>query len=87
MNDRFGGAGSTDRRNTGIKSICWRLERQRLARSFVELAGYLVQMCLGVDREVCPLGEVLPQEAIGVLVGTALPGALRIAEVNIDVGR
>jgi hypothetical protein len=54
-------AGSTDRRNTGVKSICWCLERQGLAGPSVELAGHFVQMCLGVDRQVCPLGEVLPQ--------------------------
>ena len=74
-------AGSTGRRNTGVESICRRLERQGLARSFIELAGHPVQVCLGVDRQVRPLGEVLPQQAIGVLVGAALPGALRIAEV------
>src|SRR3984885_1031015 len=79
-------ASSTDRRNTGVKSICRRLERQGLARPPIELAGHLVQMCLGVDRQVCPLGEVLAQQAIGVLVGAALPGALRIAEVHGDVG-
>src|ERR1700733_14983658 len=79
-------AGSTDRRNTGVKSICRGLERQGLARPPIELAGYPVQMCLGVDRQVCPLGEVLPQQAVGVLVGAALPGALRIAKVYGDVG-
>jgi len=31
------------------------------------------------------LGEVLPQQPIDVLIGTALPRALRIAEVDSDV--
>jgi len=44
-------------------------------------------MRLAVRRQVGPFGEVLAEQAIGVLVGTALPRALRIAEVNIDVGR
>lgn len=79
-------AGSTDRRNTGVKSICRGLERQGLAWPFIELASYFVQVCLGEDRQVCPLGEVLPQQSIGVLIGAALPGALRIAEVYGDVG-
>ena len=38
-------------------------------------------------RQVCALGEVLSQQTVGVLVGAALPRALRIAEVHGDVGR
>ena len=78
-------AGSTDRCNTGVKSICWRLEGGGLAGPFVELAGPFVQMRLGVDRQVGPLGEILPQQTIGVLVGTELSGAFRIAEVHGNV--
>ncbi len=33
------------------------------------------------------IGEVLSEQAIGVLIGPTLPRAARIAEVNIDVGR
>ncbi len=44
-------------------------------------------MSLRVHRQVGSLGEVLSEQAIGVLVGTALPRTLRIAEVHIDVGR
>ncbi len=40
-----------------------------------------------MHRQVGPFGEVLPQQAIGVLIGTTLPRASQIAEVNIDVGR
>src|ERR1700736_1128164 len=32
---RFQGAGSTGRRNTGVKSLCWRFKLQGLAWSFV----------------------------------------------------
>jgi predicted phage terminase large subunit-like protein len=32
--------GSTDRRNTGVKSICRRLERQGLARPLIKLTGF-----------------------------------------------
>ena len=32
------------------------------------------------------LGEVLAQQAVGVLVGAALPGALGVAEVDLDTG-
>ena len=43
-------AGSTDRRNTGVKSLCWGLKLQGLTWSFVELTRYLVQMSLRVHR-------------------------------------
>ena len=44
-------------------------------------------MGLRVRRQVGALWKVLSQQAIGVLVRPALPRALRIAEVDIDVGR
>ncbi len=37
-------------------------------------------------REIHSFGEVLPQKTVGVLVRAALPGAFRIAEVDLDVG-
>lgn len=39
-------AGSTDRRNTCVESLCWCLELQGLTGSFVELAGDFIQMSL-----------------------------------------
>src|SRR5882757_8984086 len=80
-------AGSTGRRNTGVKSLCWGFVFQGLPWPFVELSGGLVQLSLRVHRQVGSFREVLPQQTVGVLIGTALPGALRIAEVDIDVGR
>ena len=43
-------------------------------------------MSLRVYGQVGSLGEVLSEQAIGVLIGTTLPRTLRIAEVDIDVG-
>src|SRR5664279_5309835 len=80
-------AGSTDRRNTGVKSLCWGFKLQGLTGPFVELTGHLVKVGLRVRRQVGSLREVLPQQTIGVLVRAALPRTLRIAEVNGDVGR
>ena len=40
-----------------------------------------------MDRQVGALGEVLPQQPVGVLVRAALSWALRVAEVDRDVGR
>ncbi len=44
-------------------------------------------MRLRVYRQVGAFGEVLSEQAIGVLVGAPLPRALWIAEVNVNVGR
>ena len=33
------------------------------------------------------LGEVLPEQSVGVFIRSTLPGTLRIAEVDGDVGR
>src|SRR3974390_1806976 len=80
-------AGSTDRRNTCVKSLCWGFKPQGLTRPLVELACHFVQVSLRVDRQVSSFRKVLSQQTIGVLIGTALPRTLRIAEVNIDIGR
>src|ERR1022692_487256 len=80
-------AASTDRRNTGVKSLCWGFKLQGLAWPFFELTRHFVQMGLRVCRQVGSLRKVLSQQTIGVLVGTALPWALRITEVNVDIGR
>ena len=44
-------------------------------------------MSLRVYRQVGSFGEVLSEQTVGVLVGTALPRTARVAEVNIDVRR
>jgi len=38
-------------------------------------------------RQIHALREVLPKQSIDLLVGTTLPGTLRIAEVDFDVRR
>jgi hypothetical protein len=80
-------AGSTGRRNTGVKSLCRGFKLQGLTWPFVELTRHFVQMGLRVHRQVGAFREVLSEQAVGVLVRPPLPRALRIAEVNIDVGR
>ena len=62
------GPGSTDRRNTGVKSLCWGFKLQGLTWPFVELTRHFVQMGLRVHRQVGALGEVLSQQTIGVLI-------------------
>src|SRR5881628_3289320 len=87
LNVRFTPASSTGRRNTGVKFLCRGFKSQGLAWPLIELAGHFVEMGLRVHRQVGSFRKILSQQAIGVLVGTALPWTLRIAKVNIDVGR
>src|SRR5271170_6721645 len=80
-------AGSTGRRNTGAKSLCRGFKLQGLTWPFVELTSHFVQSGLRVHRQVGALRKVLSQQAVGVLVRSALPRALRIAKINVNVGR
>src|SRR6266404_7244685 len=84
---RFASAGSTGRRNTSVKSLCRGFKLQGLTWPFVELTRHFVQIGLRVHRQVGALWKVLSQQAVGVLVRPALPRALRIAKIYVDVGR
>src|SRR5215831_7930375 len=87
VNVRIEGAGSSGRCNTGTKSFGRGLEAQSLAGPFIELPSHSVELRLLVHCQIRSLGEVLPQQAVGVLIGSTLPRALRITEVDVDFGR
>ncbi len=53
-----------------------------LAWAMVELVGDGVEVGLVEHAEVGALGEVLPKQPVGVLVGAALPRAAWLAEVD-----
>ena len=59
---------------------------QCLSRSLVEFACDGIEVLLTVDREVGAFREVLAQKAVGVFVGAALPRAVGIAEVDVEIG-
>ena len=63
---------------------CWGVVTQTLAGSVVELGGDLLDVSSAVHGEVGPFGEVLPGEAVVVLVRAALPGAAPFGEVDRD---
>src|SRR5258705_13751403 len=56
----FVGAGSTGRRNTGVKSLCWGFKLQGLTWSFIELTSHFVQIGLRVHRQVGETSEEHP---------------------------
>jgi len=62
------------------------VEAVRSPRSVVQAVGDGIEFVLAVDAQVRALGQVLAQKAVGVLAGTALPGAVRIAEVHPHPG-
>lgn len=64
------------------KDLQRRLEPQSFSGPGIKLKGDGVQVVLTEHRQVSPLGHVLSQEAIGVLIDSSLPGAMWIGEVN-----
>src|SRR6516165_12545965 len=84
---RFRGAGSSGRCNTGTKLLGWGLEAQSLAGPLIEPPSHSVELRLRVYRQIRSLGKILPQQTVGVLIGSTLPRTLRIAKVDVDVGR
>src|SRR6476469_6534830 len=56
---------------------------QGLARSGIKRRSHGREGVRAVHTQVSALREVLPQQPIGILVGAALPRAVRIAEVDL----
>ena len=85
-------ADSNGRRNTDsvhlwqplIKRLCGRFPAQRLSRPGVEGGRDRGDLLGAVEAQIGALREVLAQQSVGVLVGAALPWALRISEVDLD---
>src|ERR1019366_8902371 len=63
------------------------LPHERLAWSGVECGCHALEVVPRVAAEVGALGEVLAQQAVGVLVGAALPRTARVAEEDLQAGR
>src|ERR1700722_7298295 len=87
-------ADSTSRPNTALlpqvkvlaEGFGWCLPAGCLAGAGVEGVGDGGQVAGGVAGEVGALGEVLAEQAVGVLVGAALPGWVRVGEVDGQAG-
>jgi hypothetical protein len=68
------------------KDLVWGHEVEDFAWSVVEAFGDDVEFILAVPAEVGSLGQILADEAIGVFVAAALPGAVGIGEVDLNFG-
>jgi len=81
-----GRALSTDRCNSAAEHLGWFHPSQRLSRASVELPGHRGEIGACVGAKVRTSREVLTKQTIGVLAAATLPRAVRVAEVDIDVG-
>lgn len=85
-------ADSTGRRNTfhhilfeqPVECLRRRLPAQRLAWPRIQSMGNGAQFFCAMFVEVRSLGKVLAKQTIRVLVASALPGALWVAEVDVE---
>ena len=68
------------------EQLCGTPEAQRLARPGIQLPGYRIQLFLREATQVAALGQILPQQAVGVLVEASLPRTMRIGEVDRHPG-
>ena len=55
---------------------------QGLSRTAIQLGGDRIELYLRERGEITALGEILPQQPVGVLAAPALPRTVRIAEVH-----
>ena len=62
------------------EQLCRAPEAQRLAWSGVQFPGNRIQFLLRELTQVTPLGQILPQQTVGVLVNSSLPRAVRIGK-------
>src|ERR1700694_4985306 len=77
---------SSGGRDKFVESFRWSIPCEGLAGTCIEEKSDLVEVGLGVDRQVGAFGEELADEAVPVLVGASLPGRVRVAEVHGDTG-
>ncbi len=62
------------------------LNASRLRGRSPEFLSNPVEIFAAVHAEVGALRKVLAQQAVEVFVGAALPGRVRVAEVDVDAG-
>ena len=66
-----------------VKRLCRRFPVKRLSRPGVEGGRHGRNLLGTVQAEIGAFWKVLAQQSVGVLVGAALPRAVRIAEVDL----
>ena len=69
-----------------VKSLGGCLPTESLPGATVESGGNRIKVITRVPGQVGAFRKVLPQQTVGVLVRAALPGAVRVAEVDRQPG-
>src|SRR5690606_833664 len=77
-------ADSSGGRNEFCELLRWCQISERLAGTAVERVLDHGQLRAADDAQIGALGQVLAEQAVGVLVAAALPGRVRVAEVDRD---
>src|ERR1700758_2526320 len=67
-----------------IKRLCRRLPSKRLSGPCVEGGRHGRNVVGAMHAEIDAFWKILAQQSVGVLVGAALPWAVRIAEIDLD---
>src|SRR5215212_7952506 len=67
-----------------VKRLGGRFPVEGLAGSCIEGGRDGCDRLGAVDAQIGAFWEVLPQQPVGVLIGAALPGAVGVAEVDLD---
>ena len=62
------------------------LEAEALTRPNVQFVGNSIQLLLAVYRQIRAFGKVLADQSVDVLVAAALPGAVRVTELDRYAG-
>ncbi len=74
-----------------VKSVCSKqlgraFEAEGFSRTGVQLPGNGIEFLLREATQISSLGEVLPEQAVGVFVDATLPWAVRIGKVDFHTG-
>jgi hypothetical protein len=77
---------STSARKELSELFRWFHKTEGFARTVVEASRDAVQVMCRESREVGSTWHVLAQQSVRVLVRAPLPGAVRVAEVDLDAG-
>lgn len=62
-----------------------RFEARAFSGAIVEFVHGLSHLVIGDVAEISALGKVLPDQAVGILVGAALPGGIGVGEVEAGI--